>query len=60
MLHGRIVETTYLGDVIQYRVETKGGVELQVSEMNPHVVRDPGETEIGIDVAAEDVVVMKD
>lgn len=57
-LSGRIVETVYLGDVIQYRVATTGGVEFQVAEMNPHVVRQPGEATVGIVVEPDDVVVM--
>jgi ABC-type Fe3+/spermidine/putrescine transport system ATPase subunit len=58
-LTGKIVETTYLGDVIQYRVMTECGVELQVSEMNPRVVRDPGETRVAVEVSPRDVVVME-
>ena len=59
-LSGQIAETVYLGDVIQYRVVTTGGVEFQVAEMNPHVVRQPGEQTVGIEVAPNDVVVMED
>ncbi len=58
-LRGRIVETVYLGDVIQYRVRTGSGVELQVAEMNPRVVREAGDAEVGIVVEADDVVVTR-
>jgi len=59
-LSGRIVETVYLGDVIQYRVATTNGMEFQVAEMNPHVVRQPGDATVGVMVAPDDVVVMGD
>ncbi|NNC89934.1 MAG: ABC transporter ATP-binding protein [Akkermansiaceae bacterium] len=58
-MKGWIAETVYLGDLIQYRVVTDSGVELQVAEMNPHVVREAGEDTIGIEVNREDVVVLK-
>jgi ABC-type Fe3+/spermidine/putrescine transport system ATPase subunit len=59
-LAGRITETVYLGDVIQYRVVTDGGVDMNVSEMNPHTVREPGETRVGLRINGDDVVVLKD
>ena len=59
-LRGVIEETVYLGDVIQYRIRTKSGELLQATEMNPHQVRQPGEGEVGIDFAPEDVVVLRD
>ncbi len=57
---GHIVARTYLGDVIQYRVETVTGVEVQVSEMNPHRVLEPGHRGVTLDVQPEDVVVLRD
>jgi iron(III) transport system ATP-binding protein len=58
-LRGKIMETIYLGNVIQYQVALEGGGSLQVAEMNPRVVREPGETIVGIDVEVDDVVVTK-
>lgn len=59
VLRGWIVETIYLGNVIQYRIKTDRGVELHVAEMNPRVVREAGETMVGIAVEADDVVVIR-
>ena len=59
-LRGTITETVYLGSVIRYRIELPDGTLLQASEMNPHLVREPGLAEVGIEVEARDVVVLKD
>ena len=58
-LQGEILETTYLGDVIQYRMKTPAGVELGVSEMNPHRVLAHG-TKVGFDLEPEDVVILRE
>ncbi len=55
---GRIIERTYLGQRIQYQVETRIGRQ-DVVEMNPHVVRDPGESEITLVAPHDEVVVLK-
>lgn len=57
---GEVLETIYLGDVIQYRVQTLTGVEVQVSEMNPRKVLQPGETGVALDVQPEDVVILRE
>ena len=56
---GRILERSYLGDVIQYQVEMAEGVVVNVAEMNPRVVREVGEMGFGLEVDAEDVVVFR-
>ena len=58
--HGKIVETTYLGDVIQYKIQRKSGVTLRVSEMNPRVVRQPGDENLQMSVQPDDVVVLRE
>ena len=50
---GRVVATAYLGALVQYEVEVKGGIRLRVAEMNPQAVR---EGEVMLQVRAEDVV----
>lgn len=55
---GNIVERSYLGQRIQYWVETAAGRQ-QVVEMNPHVIRIPGEEEITLHARHDDVVVLK-
>ncbi|MEO1843857.1 MAG: ABC transporter ATP-binding protein [Roseibacillus sp.] len=57
---GHILETTYLGDVIQYRVETVHGVVVNASQLNPRVILRPGERGLTLDVRSEDVVVLRD
>lgn len=54
---GRIVERTYLGQRIQYWVETGIGRQ-QVVEMNPHVIHEPG-GETLLHARRDDVVVLK-
>lgn len=57
-LAGKIVERSYLGQCIQYEVETALGRQ-GVVELNPIQVRDPGEAEVRLTARHEDVVVMK-
>jgi iron(III) transport system ATP-binding protein len=54
---GRIAERTYLGQRIQYWVETAMGRQ-QVVEMNPHIIHEPG-TEVLLHARKDDVVVLR-
>ena len=55
---GKIVERTYLGQRIQYWIETAAGRQ-QVVEMNPHIIHEPGEQSVLLHARHEDVVVLK-
>lgn len=55
---GTICERSYLGQRIQYWVETALGRQ-QVVEMNPHVIHEPGEEKIILHARHEDVVILK-
>jgi len=55
---GRISERTYLGQRIQYWIETPLGRQ-QVVEMNPHIIHEPGEDAIMLHARHDDVVVLK-
>lgn len=55
---GKIIERSYLGQRIQYVVQTAAGPQ-QVVELNPHVVREPGETEIRLSARHPDVAVLR-
>jgi ABC-type Fe3+/spermidine/putrescine transport system ATPase subunit len=55
---GKIAERTYLGQRIQYWIETPVGRQ-QVVEMNPHVIHEPGEAAILLHARHDDVVVVK-
>jgi ABC-type Fe3+/spermidine/putrescine transport system ATPase subunit len=57
-LTGKIVERTYLGQRIQYWVETALGRQ-QVVELNPHVIHEPGESPVIVQSRHDDVVVLK-
>jgi hypothetical protein len=46
--------------VIQYRIEMSGGAIVNASQMNPRVVRQPGERGLGLEVEPEDVVVLRE
>ncbi|MGJ8694762.1 MAG: ABC transporter ATP-binding protein [Verrucomicrobiaceae bacterium] len=59
-LRGKIRERTYLGNLIQYAVELADGTLVQVTEMNPHLIREPGEAEIGLFASEQDIIVLKD
>ena len=56
---GEIMETTYLGEMIQYQVRMVSGLELRVSEMNPRRVMGRG-AGVRIEIHPEDVVVLRE
>ena len=55
---GKIIERSYLGQRIQYLVQTPAGPQ-QVVELNPHLVRDPGETPVRLTARHIDVAVLQ-
>ena len=55
---GNIVERTYLGQRIQYWIETAAGRQ-QVVEMNPHVIHEPGDGKVTLHARHDDVVVLQ-
>lgn len=55
---GKIAERSYLGQRIQYWIETPAGRQ-QVVEMNPHVIHQPGEESIMLHARHDDVVVLR-
>ena len=55
---GKIVERSYLGQRIQYVVETAAGPQ-QVVELNPLLVREPGEAVVKLSARHSDVTVLK-
>jgi iron(III) transport system ATP-binding protein len=57
-LAGRVAERSYLGQRIQYWIETPAGRQ-QVVEMNPHVIHEPGEEPIILHARQDDVVVVR-
>ncbi len=57
-ISGRIVDRSYLGQRIQYAVETAAGLQ-QVVEMNPHSLRETGEATVFLSAHPDDVVVLE-
>ena len=55
---GNIVERSYLGQRIQYWIDTAAGRQ-QVVELNPHVIHEPGDEKIVLHSRHDDVVVLK-
>ena len=55
---GKITERSYLGQRIQYLVETAVGIQ-QVVELNPHVVREPGGEIVKLSARHADVAVIQ-
>jgi iron(III) transport system ATP-binding protein len=54
---GYLVERSYLGQRIQYWIETPVGRQ-QVVEMNPHLILDPGDAPLLLHARHDDVVVL--
>ena len=57
-LSGIIGERSYLGQRIQYWIETSAGRQ-QVVEMNPHLIRNPGPEQVVLHARPDDVVVLR-
>ncbi len=55
---GTITERAYLGQRIQYWIETAAGRQ-QIVEMNPHFIREPGVETVTLHARPDDVVVLK-
>ena len=55
---GKIVDRSYLGQRIQYWVETPLGKQ-QVVEMNPHKIQEPGDTQMILHARHDDVVILQ-
>jgi ABC-type Fe3+/spermidine/putrescine transport system ATPase subunit len=58
LVTGNIVERSYLGQRIQYWLQTAAGRQ-QVVEINPHVIHAPGDAKISLYVRHDDVVILK-
>jgi iron(III) transport system ATP-binding protein len=56
---GNIIETTYLGEMVQYELATRDGTLLKVSEMNPPDILQPGSEEIQVMASMEDVIILR-
>lgn len=56
---GNLLETTYLGDQVQYEMATRDGFLLRFTEMNPRQVMQPGIEEYRANVSAEDVLILR-
>ena len=57
-ISGKIIERSYLGQRIQYLVETAVGPQ-QVVELNPLLIRDPGEAVVQLSARHGDVAVLQ-
>jgi iron(III) transport system ATP-binding protein len=57
--HGNVIETTYLGEMVQYELALRDGTPMRVSEMNPLQILEPGADEICVMAATEDVVILR-
>ena len=57
--YGNIIETTYLGEMVQYELALRDGTPMRVSEMNPLMILEPGADEVCVMAATEDVVILR-
>ena len=57
-VYGKVIERVYQGATIQYLVQSDDGVYIQVSELNPRLLREPGQR-IALTARQQDVVVLK-
>lgn len=57
-VYGHVMERVYQGATIQYLVRSEDGVYLQVSELNPRILREPNER-IALTARPQDVVMLR-
>ncbi len=57
-VHGKISERSYLGQRIQYWIETAGGRQ-QVVEINPHFIHEPGGESVILHARHDDAIILK-
>ena len=55
---GRVVESTYLGEIAQYVLKPENGGTVRIAELNPEKPREPGERNVYATVNADDVVLI--
>ena len=58
-ISGKIEETTYLGEVAQYRISTEDGTAIRISELNPTELREIGDTLYYAAAEPHDVVILR-
>ena len=59
-LTAKVIDRTYLGSSVQYLVKLGDGTELRVTELNPRIIQEAGEAAIGLGVAGEDVMMLRE
>ena len=55
----RILNATYLGETALYEVQTRDGVVLRVSELNPGILRQPSDQLLYLQADPKDVVILR-
>ena len=56
---GHITDTAYLGPTVHYQILGNNGVHLKVHEMNPHLIRNPGNQEVRVNASTHDVLILR-
>ncbi len=59
LLHGRVLESTYLGEIAQYTVALAGDLKVKAAALNPGAPLPPG-SDITLTASPEDVVLLAD
>jgi iron(III) transport system ATP-binding protein len=57
-LRGRILDTTYLGELAQYTIALPGDIQVKVADLNPLAARSRAGEQVTLTVAPEDIVVL--
>ena len=56
---GKLAALTYLGEIAQYAIKAEGESILNVSELNPQILHEPGDSLYHVSVDRDDVVIIK-
>ncbi|MED5584833.1 MAG: ABC transporter ATP-binding protein [Verrucomicrobiota bacterium] len=55
---GQLASLTYLGEIAQYGIKAEGGSMINIAELNPQVLHQPGESLCHASVDKDDVVII--
>jgi iron(III) transport system ATP-binding protein len=58
-LAGRVLDTMYLGSMVQYRLQVGTSSPLAVCDLNPELILQPGEQEARVMCSPRDVVILR-
>jgi len=58
-LNGKLVDMSYMGELVQYHLRAANGLTIRISELNPKDLQKPGDRQAYAQVEPEDVIIVR-